>query len=666
MFTPRSFTGLFALALASALALFGAGARAQTAPSLSSDRDNYLPGDTVVLVGYGFQPGETVDVSIAIEDEANNIHVGDYDWMVELADDTGDFTTVWTVPLEAYGMTLRASALGLTSGAVATAVFHDGPTTTNISFRVVGMGGVNPRDGFSLFLNGVPQPGFLWTDGTIFGPFSVPANTPILYQGPPNIYSVTACDRNPGRYTTTQDVGFVSGLPGASTVVDIVYTFAAAIPPNAPPTISASDNNVQICPGDTSTTFTFTPSMFSPVVGDLDGDPVSVAFWDGTQLRNSLTLTFNASVTSYALTLRATDNPSARNVVGPINPRNCTIAPRFTDRTVLVTANIYQQSAPVVSAENFLVAEQCVSGGSVVVSIGLSDFAASASDPDGDPVSLFLSDTSVTLELPADVSDGFVAVPVTISATDDPSARDHGACAPLAPLTGSTTAFVGAMLHRNSAPVITAHDADLGNIVGCLAGSVFSANAPVSLATFGASATDPDGDPVSLVASVSSVTLVGPGVATATVTLTATDDPSSRTGGACSPATSTYAASVTARIVYRFYGVLEPLDNCYTTKVRRGSNVPVKFRLYDCCWREIRTGDHTIGVALNQANAPDGAVDIDEPGGCDDDNINFHCTGGLWLFNLKTNSSYDLNTTYIIRIHTDDGLTHTAMISIKR
>jgi hypothetical protein len=667
MHIPRSFAGLVALALACCLAFTGAAARAQSTPTLLTDRDDYLPGDTVILVGYGFQPGETVDISIAIDDDANNVHIGDYDWMVELADDTGDFTTFWTVPLEAYGMTLRATALGLSSSAVATTIFHDSPTTTNVSFRVVGMSAVSPPDGFTLFLNGAPQPGFLMTDGTVFGPFAVPANTPVSYQGQSPEYNVTLCDRTPGRYTTPS-IGFVTGAPGASTVVDIVYSFTPAIPPNAPPSISASDYSFMVCPEDGSATLTVTPALFAPITSDPDFDPVSVAFWDGVQLRSSLSLTFNATTTSYTITLRATDNPVARTVPPPINSRNCPIPPRFTDYTVTVSANIYQQRAPVVSANNIVLPAQCVTSSGITVPVSLGAFGASVTDPDGpidNPQLNPLGVSSVTLALPPGVSDGFVSVPVTITATDNPSARDNGDCAPLTPMTGSFTAYVGAVLHTNNAPTINAHDVDLGDIVGCLCSGVFGTEVNISPAMFGAAATDPDGDPVAVTASVSRVTLVGPGVASAVVTLTATDNPAYRTSGVCAPASATRQVRVSARLVYRFQGVLSPLNPCASTKVKRGSNVPVKFRLYDCNNREIRTGDHTIAVALNQANAPDGAVDVDEPGGCDDDNVNFHYTGGQWLFNLKTNSSYHLNTTYVIRIYTDDGVVHTAMISIK-
>ncbi len=37
-----------------------------------------------------------------------------------------------------------------------------------------------------------------------------------------------------------------------------------------------------------------------------------------------------------------------------------------------------------------------------------------------------------------------------------------------------------------------------------------------------------------------------------------------------------------------------------------------------------------------------------------------------WNFLLQTNSTYHLNTTYVIRIYPNDGTVYNAMISIKR
>ncbi len=85
-----------------------------------------------------------------------------------------------------------------------------------------------------------------------------------------------------------------------------------------------------------------------------------------------------------------------------------------------------------------------------------------------------------------------------------------GECAPLSPMTGSKTVQVSAHLYRNTAPVITASNLNLGNIVGRLASGSFRKEVSVSPASFHATGVDAEGDPFTIVANVSQVTLIGP------------------------------------------------------------------------------------------------------------------------------------------------------------
>lgn len=669
---------LAALAFAIAPGLCASHALAQPAPSIETNTTDYLPGETVIIMGSGFQPGETVDISIAIDDDLNNVHIGDYDWMVELANDSGNFTTFWTVPLEAYGMTLRATAMGLTSGSIATTIFYDSHGTHNVNFRVVGMESLPSPDGF--FINvtrAAPathtvgsQTVLVWTDGQTSSDVGAAALTGnITYSGFPSSYTTPN-----GTYTlvnTLPGSGFPSGLSSETTTVVATYSFAPRCSvSNTAPTLSASGFNLgDSCPPGGVLTVTVTPQDFTPATTDFESDPVSITFADGT---TSKTLTFDALTSSYTFAIRATDDPSARNIP------SCPPLPALSVEVfVTVSANITAHEtndAPVISASDLNLGDVCT-GSNLVVPVSLASFNASAFDPDADPFTLDLQGvTQVTLALPPGFNDGLVSVPVVINATDDPSLRSDPDCGALAPMSSSTIVYVTATLHRNTPPSIAATDANLGSLVGCLSAGTFSRNVAVSPALFGASALDAEGDPVSLVASVSNVTLVGPGLASANVVLTATDNPSARTGGACSPASSSTTVRVTARITYRFDGVYSPLSNCHATKVRRGSTVPVKFRLYDCSNTQITSvllnpaggpDAHTIDVTFNQCNAPDGAVDVDDAGNSNDNGINFRYSGGNWIYNLKTNSSYNLHTTYRIRIRLNDGTVHSAMISIK-
>jgi hypothetical protein len=64
--------------------------------------------------------------------------------------------------------------------------------------------------------------------------------------------------------------------------------------------------------------------------------------------------------------------------------------------------------------------------------------------------------------------------------------------------------------------------------------------------------------------------------------------------------------------------------------------------------------------------APNGSVEITDAGSSNDNTWYFRYSDGQWIYNLKTNTSYLLNSTYIIRAHLNDGTTRDVHISIKR
>lgn len=408
------------------------------------------------------------------------------------------------------------------------------------------------------------------------------------------------------------------------------------------------------------------PSDFIPGYADPESDPQSGDFWLSTDV---VTLNAAGGWTATA-TLSAMDDPSGRN-----DPLCYDLEPMIGSTVVTVqgTVQVLTNAAPEIEASDYEAGDFCVDdSGSVTISgLAPGTFGASAADADGDAIGPLILDTSnVTLTLAAGQSDAEVEAEVLLSATDDPSARSATLfdpdCNPLTPMTGTKTVKVRATLHRNQPPVITASDYVLPDQVGTLLDGSFQKTVSVSLASFGASANDPDGDPVpTLVASDSSVTLVGPGLAEATVTLTATDDCSARTAGTCENQSSSVQVKVEARVVYDYVGFLPPLSNTTTRTVKCGSTVPVKFQLFDADNVAITTGTHTIAVDLQQANAPDQETQIDNPGDSGDDNDTFRWSSPNWIFNLKTDDTYTVGWTYKIRAFLADGTTRDCCISIK-
>jgi hypothetical protein len=134
-------------------------------------------------------------------------------------------------------------------------------------------------------------------------------------------------------------------------------------------------------------------------------------------------------------------------------------------------------------------------------------------------------------------------------------------------------------------------------------------------------------------------------------------------------------ATVEAQITYNFVGFGSPLGGTNDTRlVKRGSTVPVKFRLYDAMGTEICVplgGGHMIGVIFSQGASPPGDPDIDDSGSSNENGVFFRYSGtcgvdGMWIYNLQTNSSYYVNSTYRIEALLDDGTVHETYISTKK
>ena len=95
-----------------------------SATEVFTDRPDYPPGDSVVIMGIEFQSYETVTVQVT-HLEGLTPPTEDYDpWDVN-ADDFGDFETFWIVPEAALGETLLVTATGQSSVLEATTIFTD-------------------------------------------------------------------------------------------------------------------------------------------------------------------------------------------------------------------------------------------------------------------------------------------------------------------------------------------------------------------------------------------------------------------------------------------------------------------------------------------------------------------------------------------------------------
>src|SRR5437868_13784132 len=72
-----------------------------SAQTLTSDHLDYAPGDTAILTGTGFQPGETVTVQVVNADGSPNSNDAPFN---VTANATGGFVTAWVVPADSSAL----------------------------------------------------------------------------------------------------------------------------------------------------------------------------------------------------------------------------------------------------------------------------------------------------------------------------------------------------------------------------------------------------------------------------------------------------------------------------------------------------------------------------------------------------------------------------------
>jgi hypothetical protein len=103
-------------------------------PLLCTAADDYVPGSPAAILGFGFDPGETVDLEV-VRADCDDVYAP---WQT-VADLDGAITTSWTGPAttECVGGVLTVSAVGLTSAIQAQSIFTDNGTAPVLPWRGV-------------------------------------------------------------------------------------------------------------------------------------------------------------------------------------------------------------------------------------------------------------------------------------------------------------------------------------------------------------------------------------------------------------------------------------------------------------------------------------------------------------------------------------------------
>ncbi len=307
---------------------------AQGTATLTSDKTDYVVGETAILTGTGFWPGEAVDVSLAITDLVTGEHVADMAWTVAVTDADGAFVTELVIPPEAELTLLTVTALGLQSALVASTTFTDGVSfhsvrmCTNLTF------GVTANVSVSGFLEDF-TPFSIWQETTsgvsaqCAPRWDVLCKSLVFYAFDPIVTDPVTGDVYEFVSAFPPSPFFAVGFFGcnafnAARTVNATYVLLPGSPEtNDPPVLSADDLELGELFGELiGTSFeqslTVAPADFNPIPFDPDGDPVTLT------LDQSAVTLVGPGETSKTLTLTATDDPTARDPL--LTPESTAVA----------------------------------------------------------------------------------------------------------------------------------------------------------------------------------------------------------------------------------------------------------------------------------------------------------------------------------------------------
>src|SRR5262249_9646643 len=113
---------------------------------INTNKEDYAPGEAVLVAGSGFQPGESVILQVLHADTANDNQTSDAHapWYTT-ADENGNIFSTWTVPVDEdeWGALLKLTADGESSSLHAETTFTD--ATNSLSPRAGTIAGGTAR-----------------------------------------------------------------------------------------------------------------------------------------------------------------------------------------------------------------------------------------------------------------------------------------------------------------------------------------------------------------------------------------------------------------------------------------------------------------------------------------------------------------------------------------
>ncbi|MBA4411005.1 MAG: hypothetical protein C0397_16470, partial [Odoribacter sp.] len=300
--------------------------------TVTTDKDDYYPGEWVIITGSGWQNDANVQLTLTHLDPLPDPLHAHESWQVQ-PNAEGYIYYEWFVEEQELGTSFRLEALGLTTGLKATTYFTDGNsvtfnTPTQVGTVNTGTAGTvtyaltATRDGANNSFSTILSTSTLTTGVTASfssGTLNFPASQPSISLTSTLTLSV-ASTVPAGTYTFT-----VSGSNGG-TSANITLTVSGCSQPNN--TITGFSGNT-ICAGETGIlTFDALDATFST--------PYTIVYTNGTTQWSQLISSASATAFNVAVNPTVTTNYT---LVSITNGTGCVRTTGFGDVTATITVN---------------------------------------------------------------------------------------------------------------------------------------------------------------------------------------------------------------------------------------------------------------------------------------------------------------------------------------
>ena len=296
--------------------------------SISTDKDDYAPGDTVIFTGSGWAADDILDVVLIDEPQTHDPH----EWSVSVGADGTFQDSTYVVDVGDLGVTFTLTATSRITGRSLTVVFTDGNVTARTNAPDLTISVAWRR------FNNTSCAGNPLSTGTVTGV----SNSVTIIQNVVNGQSVeitapaTASGRNFVNWTSGNDVrsSAVICVPGATPAQNWIAGYA---PPNQPPTAEAggpyTGNEGAAIPvsGSASSDVDGTIASYQWSIVSFAGAPGggSCSFVDGisTGVAPSVSCNDNGTLT---LSLTVTDNLGANSAADQATVTVSNLPPEIT------------------------------------------------------------------------------------------------------------------------------------------------------------------------------------------------------------------------------------------------------------------------------------------------------------------------------------------------